>query len=79
MRKNLVSPDYVTVDIYAARLLIVDYVYFGCSPLAFSNDVFFIKTAYSVSQMIPIEGHFKYNDEQQNTYKSIQTEIVVSM
>ena len=30
-------------------------------------------------QIIPVEGNFKYNDEKQNTLKSIQTEMVVSL
>ena len=30
-------------------------------------------------QIIPIGGDFRYNDEEQNSYKSIQTEMVVSM
>lgn len=30
-------------------------------------------------QIIPVEGNFKYNDEPQSSFKSIQPETVVSM
>ncbi len=32
-----------------------------------------------VSQIVPIEGDFKYNDEPQNTFQSMQPETVVTM
>lgn len=43
------------------------------------NSIIIDTAVFILGQVIPIEGNFKYNDEEQNTYQSIQTEIVVSM